>query len=84
MTLLLVLEKLDEGSITLEDKITVSPAAAGQPGSQAFLDAYAVYPLKDILKATSIASANDGAVALAEYIARSEDGFAVLMNQRAG
>ena len=62
MTLLLVLEKLDEGSITLEDKITVSPAAAGQPGSQAFLDAYAVYPLKDILKATIIASANDGAV----------------------
>ena len=84
MTLLLVLEKLDEGSITLEDKITVSPAAAGQPGSQAFLDAYAVYPLKDILKATIIASANDGAVALAEYIAGSEDGFAVLMNQRAG
>ena len=84
MTLLLALEKLDEGSITLEDKITVSPAAAGQPGSQAFLDAYAVYPLKDILKATIIASANDGAVALAEYIAGSEDGFAVLMNQRAG
>ena len=83
MTLLLALEKLDEGSMTLEDKITVSPAAAGQPGSQAFLDAYAVYPLKDILKATIIASANDGAVALAEYIAGSEDGFATLMNRRA-
>ena len=84
MTLLLVLEKLDEGSITLEDKITVSPAAAGQPGSQAFLDAYAAYPLKDILKATIIASANDGAVALAEYIAGTEDSFAALMNRRAG
>ena len=83
MTLLLTLEKLDEGVITLEDKITVSPAAAGQPGSQAFLDAYAVYPLKDILKATIIASANDGAAALAEYIAGTEDGFATLMNQRA-
>ena len=83
MTLLLVLEKLDEGSITLEDKITVSPAAAGQPGSQAFLDAYAAYPLKDILKATIIASANDGAVALAEYIAGTEDSFAALMNRRA-
>ena len=83
MTLLLTLEKLDEGSVTLEDKITVSPAAAGQPGSQAFLDAYAVYPLKDILKATIIASANDGAVALAEYLAGSEDGFAAQMNQRA-
>ncbi len=83
MTLLLVLEKLDEGSVTLEDKITVSPAAAGQPGSQAFLDAYAVYPLKDILKATIIASANDGAVALAEYIAGTEDGFVSLMNGKA-
>ena len=83
MTLLLVLEKLDESVITLEDKITVSPAAAGQPGSQAFLDAYAVYPLKDILKATIIASANDGAVALAEYLAGSEDGFAAQMNQKA-
>ncbi len=83
MTILLTLEKLDEGSVTLEDKITVSPAAAGQPGSQAFLDAYAVYPLKDILKATIIASANDGAVALAEYLAGSEDGFAAQMNQRA-
>ncbi|MBR3017130.1 MAG: D-alanyl-D-alanine carboxypeptidase [Clostridia bacterium] len=83
MTLLLVLEKLDEGSVTLEDKIIVSPAAAGQPGSQAFLDAYASYPLKDILKATIIASANDGAVALAEYIAGTEDGFVSLMNEKA-
>lgn len=83
MTLLLTLEKLNEGSITLEDKITVSPAAAGQPGSQAFLDAYADYPLKDILKATIIASANDGAVALAEYIAGTEDGFVTLMKQKA-
>ncbi|MBR5109600.1 MAG: D-alanyl-D-alanine carboxypeptidase [Clostridia bacterium] len=83
MTLLLVLEKLDEGSMTLEDKITVSPAAAGQPGSQAFLDAYASYPLKDILKATIIASANDGAVALAEHAAGTEDGFVQLMNEKA-
>ena len=83
MTLLLVLEKLEEGSVTLEDKITVSPAAAGQPGSQAFLDAYASYPLKDLLKATVIASANDGAAALAEYIAGTEDGFVGLMNEKA-
>ena len=83
MTLLLVLEKLDEGSMTLEDKITVSPAAAGQPGSQAFLDAYASSPLKDILKATIIASANDGAVALAEHAAGTEDGFVQLMNEKA-
>ena len=83
MTLLIVLERLDGGHVTLDDPITVSPAAAAQPGSQAFLDAGAVYPLRDLLKATVIASANDGAAALAEYIAGTEDSFAALMNERA-
>ncbi len=83
MTLLIVLEKLDQGAFTPEDKITVSPAAAAQPGSQAFLDAHAVYPLKDLLKATIIASANDAAAALAEYAAGTEEAFAGLMNEKA-
>ena len=83
MTLLIVLEKLDRGDFTLEDKITVSPAAAAQPGSQAFLDAHAVYSLKDLLKATIIASANDAAAALAEYTAGTEEAFAALMNEKA-
>ena len=83
MTLLIVLEKLDSGAVTLDDRITVSPAAAAQPGSQAFLDAYAAYSLKDLLKATVIASANDGAAALAEYIAGTEEHFVTLMNERA-
>ena len=83
MTLLIVLEKLDAGDITLDDKITVSQAAAGQPGSQAFLDARASYPLKDLLKSAIIASANDAAAALAEYVAGTEEAFAALMNQRA-
>ena len=83
MTLLLVLERLDKNEITLEDKITVSTKAAAQPGSQAFLDSGAQYPLKDLLKATVIASANDGAAALAEYLAGTEEGFAALMNKRA-
>ena len=84
MTVLLILEKLDRGEITLEDRVTVSPNAAGQPGSQAFLDTHAVYPVKDLLKAVIISSANDGAVALAEYAAGSESAFAEAMNQRAG
>lgn len=83
MTLLIVLEKLDEGGISLEDKVIVSPAAASQTGSQAFLDAHSAYPLKDLLKATIIASANDAAVALAEYIAGTEESFASFMNERA-
>ena len=83
MTLLLVLERLDAGSVTLEDQITVSPYAAGQTGSQALLDAHAVYPLSDLLKSTIIASGNDSAVALAEYIAGTEESFVGLMNARA-
>ncbi|MBR6185956.1 MAG: D-alanyl-D-alanine carboxypeptidase [Clostridia bacterium] len=83
MTLLLVLEKLEKNGITLEDRVTVSPQAAAQPGSQAFLDAGAQYPLRDLLKATIISSANDGAAALAEYLAGTEESFVRLMNQRA-
>ena len=83
MTLLLCLEKLEAGEIALTDPITVSPEAAGQIGSQALLDAGAVYPLETLLHATIIASANDAACALAEYMAGSESSFADLMNRRA-
>lgn len=83
MTLLLLFERLDAGQITLDDQVTVSPYAAGQTGSQALLDAHAVYPLKDLLKSTIIASGNDSAVALAEYVAGTEENFVDLMNERA-
>lgn len=83
MTLLLLFERLDAGSITLEDQVTVSKNAAAQTGSQALLDAYATYPLKDLLKSTIIASGNDSAVALAEYVAGTEENFVQLMNGRA-
>ena len=83
MTLLIALEKLEQGEISLKDAVSVSKNAAGQTGSEAFLDAYAVYPLEDLLRSTIIASANDSAVALAEYIAGSEERFAALMNEKA-
>lgn len=83
MTLLIVLEKLDAGEITPEDEITVSTAAAAQPGSQAFLDAGSKYQLKDLLKSAIIASANDSAAALAEYVAGTEESFVTLMNAKA-
>ncbi|MBO4925290.1 MAG: D-alanyl-D-alanine carboxypeptidase [Clostridia bacterium] len=83
MTILIVLEKLEAGEIGPEDKITVSTAAAAQPGSQAFLDAGAAYPLKDLLKSAVIASANDSAAALAEYVAGTEGAFVTLMNEKA-
>lgn len=83
MTLLLVFEELEAGRIALEDPVTVSAQAAAQIGSQALLDGGATYPLKDLVKATIIASANDAAYALAEHLAGSESDFASLMNARA-
>lgn len=83
MTILLVLEALDEGKITLEQEVTVSKAAAGMGGSQALLDAGGIYPLSELLKSLIIASANDSAVALAELLMGSEENFAAAMNHRA-
>ena len=83
MTLLICLEKIEAGEISLKDEVTVSPAAAGQIGSQALLDAHVSYSLETLLHATIIASANDAACALAEHMAGSEEGCAQLMNQRA-
>lgn len=83
MTLLLILEKMERGEMRPEDKVTVSEYAAAQTGSQAFLDAHAAYPVKDLLKATIISSGNDSAVALAEYAAGTEEAFTARMNERA-
>lgn len=83
MTVLLTLEGLERGDITLEDQVLSSQQAAGMGGSQALLDANQYYRLEDLLKATIVASANDAAVALAEHIAGSEEGFVQRMNERA-
>lgn len=83
MTALLVFEALEEGSVTLADSVTVSKTAAAMKGSQALLDAGAVYSLEELLKTTIMASANDSAVALAEHMAGSEAAFVEQMNARA-
>lgn len=83
MTTLLTLERLQEGSLTLEDEVIASPYAASMEGSQAFLDAGSSYKIKDLLKSVIVASANDSSVVLAEAIAGSEQNFAKLMNERA-
>lgn len=83
MTLLLTMEKLDEGLINLNDGVTISKRASDMGGSQVFLEEGATYKLEDIIKAVSIASANDGAVVLAETIGGSVENFVSLMNKRA-
>lgn len=83
MTLLICFEELEAGGISLEEPVTVSAEAAAQIGSQALLDAGAVYSFGELLHATIVASANDAACALAEHLCGTEAAFAERMNKRA-
>lgn len=83
MTLLLAFERLDSGKIKLEDEITVSEYASSMGGSQVFLAAGEVQTLDTLLKCIAVASGNDASVAVAEYIAGSEEAFVGLMNEKA-
>ena len=83
MTLLLVMEALEEGKIKETDLVTISEYAASMGGSQVFLAAGEEFSVRELLKCTVIASANDAAVALAEYTYGSENAFVEAMNQRA-
>lgn len=84
MTALLVMEAIDRGDVKLTDSVQVSQNAAAMKGSQALLDANATYSLEDLLRTTIMASANDSAVALSEYLCGSEEAFVARMNARAG
>lgn len=83
MTLLLVLEALDEGRIGWDDTVTASEAAAAKGGSQIYLEPGEGLPLREMLKSVAVASANDCACALAEHVAGSEAAFVDRMNRRA-
>lgn len=82
MTLLLVMERLDDNKISLEDMVPVSKNASAMGGSQVYLEEGVSYKLETLLKSVAIASANDAAVALAEYIAGSTTEFVRLMNEK--
>ena len=83
MTLLLVMEALEDGTIGWEDMVTTSQAAAAKGGSQIYLEENEQLPLKQMLKAVVVSSANDCACALAEHVAGSEAAFVQRMNERA-
>jgi D-alanyl-D-alanine carboxypeptidase (penicillin-binding protein 5/6) len=83
MTILLVYDALGDGRIRWDDVAAVSPHAASMGGSQIFLEAGERQTVRDLLKSVVIASANDAAVALAEFISGSEESFVDLMNRRA-
>lgn len=82
MTLLIIMEYLDNGKISLSDMVPISENASSMGGSQVYLSPNSKMPLEVLLKSVSIASANDSAVALAEYVAGSTEKFVELMNKR--
>ena len=83
MKLLLIFESLDSGKITLQDKVPCSQNAASMGGSQIWLDTKEELTVEEMLKAMCVVSANDCTVAMAEYIAGSEEAFVVKMNEKA-
>lgn len=83
MSMLLVMEAIDTGKLSYEDKVSVSDYAAGMGGSQAYLEAGEEFTVDEMLKALAIHSSNDVTVALAEKVAGSEETFVAEMNRRA-
>lgn len=83
MTLLLVMEAIDSGKIKLDDMVSTSERAASMGGSQIYLKVGEQMSVEDMLKSVVIASANDAACALAEFVSGSEETFVKAMNDRA-
>ena len=83
MTMLLIYEALEQSRIAWDDIVAVSEHAASMGGSQVYLEVGEQQTVRDLVKSVVIASANDGAVALAEFISGSEESFVDLMNKKA-
>ncbi|MCG0313483.1 MAG: serine hydrolase, partial [Calditerricola sp.] len=79
MTLLLVMEAIDQGKIKLTDKVRASEYAASMGGSQIFLEPGEEMTVEDLIKGVAVASGNDASVALAEHIAGTEEAFVAMM-----
>ena len=83
MTLLIVMESIEEGRISYDDIVVASANACSMGGSQIYLEQGERMSVEDLLKSVIIASANDAAVALAEHVAGTEEEFVKAMNDKA-
>ena len=83
MTMLLIYEAEEAGQFSWKDSVQVSEHAASMGGSQVFLEPGEIQTVADMTKCIAIASANDAAVAMAEFVAGSEEAFVERMNKRA-
>ncbi|OPY74270.1 MAG: D-alanyl-D-alanine carboxypeptidase DacF precursor [Syntrophorhabdus sp. PtaU1.Bin058] len=83
MVACIVMEKIAKGNVKLTDMVTTSKEASKIGGSQVYLKEGEAFPLEDMMKAMMVASANDAAYAIAEFIAGSEEEFVAMMNEKA-
>ncbi len=83
MTILLIVEAVESGAISLEDMVSCSATAAAMGGSQIFLEEGEQMSVRELLKSIVVSSANDASVCMAEHLAGTESAFVALMNQRA-
>lgn len=83
MTMLLVMEAIEQGKLSLTDPVTGSENAASMGGTQIWLEVGETFTVDELLKACAIASANDASMALAEHIGGSESAFVAMMNEKA-
>ncbi len=83
MTLLLVMEALEDGRLDWKDPVTCSPKAASMGGSQIWLEPGEIMTVEELVKAAAVVSANDACAVLAEHISGSVEAFVAAMNERA-
>lgn len=83
MSMLLIMENIDNGNLNYTDKVIISKNASGMGGSQVFLQEGEEYKVEDLLKCIAVSSANDAVVAMAEKISGSVEAFVELMNNKA-
>lgn len=83
MSMLLIMEAIDSHKVSMDDQVSISKHASSMGGSQVFLQEGEVYKVKELLKGIAIASGNDAVVAMAEFIAGSEEAFVAMMNEKA-
>lgn len=83
MSMLLIMEAIDNGNIKMDDVVTISETSYKMGGSQVYLEPGEKFTVKELLKAVAVESANDATVALAEHVAGSEEVFVQKMNEKA-
>ena len=83
MSMIIIMEAIEKGKISLDDEVVISDVASNMGGSQVYLQTGEKYKVNDLLKAVAIASGNDAVVALAEDVSGSVEEFVIQMNEKA-